>query len=58
MYEDNEKLLKEYKEGKKTLANVIVENNLGLINYVLKGFRWAFKNYFKFKKQENSEDNS
>jgi len=56
MYEDNEKLLKEYKEGNKALANVIVENNLGLINYVLKGFRWAFNDNPNYENVFDKED--
>jgi len=56
MYEDNEKLLKEYQEGNKALANVIVENNLGLINYVLKGFKWAFNDNPNFENVFDKDD--
>lgn len=56
MYEDNDKLLREYQEGNKALANVIVENNLGLINYVLKGFRWAFNDNPNYQNVFDKED--
>jgi RNA polymerase sigma factor (sigma-70 family) len=56
MYDDNEKLLKEYQEGNKALARVIVENNLGLINHVLNGFRWAFNDNPNFENVFDRDD--
>lgn len=56
MYADNDKLLKEYQEGNKALSNVIVENNLGLVNYVLKGFSWAFNNNPNYQNIFDKED--
>lgn len=56
MYEDNEKLLKEYQEGNKDLSSVIIENNLGLVNYVLKGFRWAFSDNPNYQNVFDKED--
>ena len=45
MYEDNERLIREYQEGRKELLGVIVENNLGLIHTALKSFKWAYNNH-------------
>lgn len=56
MYEDNEELLREYQEGNKAIASVIVENNLGLINYVLQGFRWAFNDNPNFENIFDRDD--
>jgi len=56
MYEENEKLLREYQEGNKAIASIIVENNLGLINFVLNGFKWAFSENPNFENVFDRDD--
>ena len=56
MHGNNDTLIKQYQEGNKALGNVIVENNLGLINYVLKGFRWAFNDNPNYQNVFDKED--
>lgn len=56
MYEDNERLIREYQEGRKELLGVIVENNLGLIHTALKSFKWAYNNHPKYDEIINYDD--
>lgn len=52
----NEELLMRYRAGEEFLKNYIVEKNLGLINYVLKGFRWAFNDNPNYQNVFDKED--
>lgn len=56
MYEDNEKLIKEYQEGNKALFNDLVEGNLGLVHLALKSFKWAYNNHPKYDEIMSYDD--
>lgn len=45
MYADNDDLIVKFRNGHDNLRWVIVENNKGLVNEVLKGFKWAYNNH-------------
>ncbi len=56
MYEDNERLIQEYQEGRRELLGVIVENNLGLVHAALKSFKWAYQSHPKYDEIISYED--
>lgn len=56
MYDDNEKLIRQYQEGRSELLGVIIENNTGLIHTALKSFKWAFKSHPKYDDILNYDD--
>lgn len=56
MYDDNEKLIRQYQEGRSELLGVIIKNNTGLIHTALKSFKWAFKSHPKYDDILNYDD--
>jgi|GEM_PF-1438180 len=56
MYDDNERLIRQYQEGHKELLGVIVENNQGLIHTALKSFKWAYNKHPKYDEIINYDD--
>ncbi|MFH5834518.1 sigma-70 family RNA polymerase sigma factor [Proteiniclasticum sp. C24MP] len=56
MYDDNERLIRQYQEGHKEVLGVIVENNQGLIHTALKSFKWAYNKHPKYDEIINYDD--
>jgi len=56
MYNDNEKLIRQYQEGDSELLGVIIENNIGLIHTALKSFKWAYRSHPKYDEILNYDD--
>ena len=56
MYEDNDRLIRQYQEGRKELLGTIIKDNQGLIHTALKGFKWAYNNHPKYDEIINYDD--